>query len=144
MKGVDCESGLLLSCRHFIGGSSGPLSLSFPFSSSCLYRFKVHEISMSIDLPPLIFFLPHSFFFFFTPQIFEILISGVSEFLGDEIASSETAGNKMKKLAPCRRAPALSVLWKPHFTPPLPLLPYIALFLAQIRLEIQSIVIVQN
>lgn len=84
---------------------------SLSFSSSCLYRFKVHEISMSIDLPPLIFFSPT--LFFFTPQIFEILISGVSEFLWDEIASSETAGNKMKKLAPRRRAPALSVLWTP-------------------------------
>lgn len=116
---------------------------SLYFSSSCLYQFKVHEISMSIDLPPLIFFLPHSLSFFFsTPQIFEILISGVSEFLGDEIASSETAGNKMKKLEPRRRAPAHYVLRKPHFFPLF--FPSLSFFPPQIRLEIQSTVIVQN
>lgn len=53
---------------------------------------------MSIDPSPLIFF-PHP-----PPplKIFEILISGASEFLRDGIAPSETAGNKMK-LAPGSR-----------------------------------------
>ncbi len=114
MNGLDRGGGLLLSCRHFIGGSSAPPPLSLfliimPVSVQSSWNFY------GIDLPPLIFFLPHSLFV--TPQIFEILISGVSEFLGDEIASSETAGNKMKKLAPRRRAPARSVHRKPFFSP---------------------------
>lgn len=140
MNGLDRESGLLLSCWHFIGGSSGPLSLFLiimPVSVQSSWNFYEHW-SASID-----FFSPTlSLFFFSTPQIFEILISGVSEFLGDEIASSETAGNKMKKLEPRRRAPAHYVLRKPHFFPLF--FPSLSFFPPQIRLEIQSTVIVQN
>lgn len=93
---------------------------------------------MSIDLAPLIFLSHTLFFFFFTLQIFEILISGVSEFLGDEMLSSETAGNKMKKLAPRQRAPALSVLSKPC------VFIIVRPFFAPTRLEIQSAVVLQN
>lgn len=61
-------------------------------SSSCLDQFKVHEISMSIDLAPLIFF-------FFLQQIFEILISRASEFLIDEMHSEKTVDDKGENLA---------------------------------------------
>ena len=51
-----------------------------------LRRFKVHEISMSIDLSPSIFF---SFPSRFSPLLLllrsEILISQASEFLGEEM-----------------------------------------------------------
>lgn len=83
-----------------------PSLIIMPVSVQSSWNFYEHW-SGSID-----FSLSHTLFFF-TRQIFEILISGVSEFLGDEMLSSETAGNKMKKLAPRQRAPALSVLSKP-------------------------------
>ncbi len=114
MNGLDRESGLLLSCRHFIGGSSAPPPLSLSHHHACIGSKFMKFLWALICLHW--FFFSHTLFFV-TPQIFEILISGVSEFLGDEIASSETAGNKMKKLAPRRRAPARSVHRKPFFFP---------------------------
>lgn len=79
---------LLLAVRLlFMGGGS---LKSQPPLIMCWDQFKVHEISMSIDLAPLIFF---------PQQIFEILISQASEFLIDEKHSEETVDDKVGNLA---------------------------------------------